>query len=115
VLDLSLFERLQNECFPTSKLFTQRRMRPLISDLVRHTLYPELEDGDNVLKYPDVRGLAKNLIFVDHEYAEDEVKNLSGSKRCDCASFNIQVISMKQRCASSCLSIFCGKATHALT
>jgi hypothetical protein len=83
-LDLSLFERMQNDGYPTSKLFTQRRMRPEIADLIRYTLYPELEDGEKVKNYPDVRGLAKNCFFVDHAYPEDEPKKglfASGSKR----------------------------------
>ncbi|KAF9968941.1 hypothetical protein BGZ73_009007, partial [Actinomortierella ambigua] len=54
-LDRSLFERLVTTGkVPSSLLTTQRRMRPEICDLVRHTLYPSLIDGERVLSYPDV-------------------------------------------------------------
>lgn len=34
----------------------QRRMRPAISSLIRDTIYPQLQDGDNVKAFPDVAG-----------------------------------------------------------
>ncbi|KAG0254458.1 hypothetical protein DFQ27_006824 [Actinomortierella ambigua] len=71
-LDRSLFERLVTTAkVPSSLLTTQRRMRPEICDLVRHTLYPELIDGERVLTYPDVFGMATNLFFMDHRHPED--------------------------------------------
>ncbi|KAF9970612.1 hypothetical protein BGZ73_006659 [Actinomortierella ambigua] len=71
-LDRSLFERLVASVkVPSSLLTTQRRMRPEICDLVRHTLYPSLIDGERVLSYPDVYGMATNLFFMDHRHPED--------------------------------------------
>lgn len=73
-LDRSLFERLVNSRInplPTSQLTIQRRMRPEISSLIRNTLYPELEDGEKVLDYPDVAGMGANLYFMDHAHPED--------------------------------------------
>jgi hypothetical protein len=29
-------------------------------------LYPNLKDGENVKKYPDIPGMNKNLFFFDH-------------------------------------------------
>ena len=70
-LDRSLFERLvKTGRVPSSPLATQRRMRPEICDLVRH-LYPYLVDGKQVLKYPDVSGMATNVFFMDHRNPED--------------------------------------------
>ncbi|KAF9975513.1 hypothetical protein BGZ73_000817 [Actinomortierella ambigua] len=71
-LDRSLFERLVTTAkVPSSLLTTQRRMRPEICNLVRHTLYPQLIDGEKVLEYPDVYGMASNLFFMDHHHPED--------------------------------------------
>ncbi|TPX64463.1 hypothetical protein SpCBS45565_g05835 [Spizellomyces sp. 'palustris'] len=81
-LDMSLFERLVRLSnnrpmgaqgnVPMVSLATQRRMRPEIADLLRKTkYYPVLEDGDNVLSYPAVKGMRQNLWFFDHEYLEE--------------------------------------------
>ncbi|KAF9428398.1 hypothetical protein BGZ94_002538 [Podila epigama] len=73
-LDKSLFERLVSSTtnpLPMSTLTTQRRMRPCISDLIRKPLYPDLEDGDDVYKYPPVSGMGENLFFMHHESPED--------------------------------------------
>ncbi|KAI6157793.1 hypothetical protein BKA82DRAFT_4061548 [Pisolithus tinctorius] len=69
--DMSLMERLSTSGLPMSRLDVQRRMRPSISSLIRNTLYPGLQDHDLVLKYPDVRGMAKNLYFVTHSHREN--------------------------------------------
>lgn len=75
-LDVSLFERLidppytQDRRLPYSVLLTQRRMHCSISNLVRQTLYPKLEDGENVRQYPEVRGLRKRLFWFDHDKRE---------------------------------------------
>ncbi|RIA98473.1 hypothetical protein C1645_870713 [Glomus cerebriforme] len=74
-LDKSLFERLVdgNSAIKIEKtqLSTQRRMRKEISELIKETLYENLEDGDNTAKYPDVRGALHNVYFIDHRYPED--------------------------------------------
>ncbi|GAA5918873.1 hypothetical protein JCM6882_009344, partial [Rhodosporidiobolus microsporus] len=69
--DVSLFERLATLPIPMSLLATQRRMRPEISRLVGDFLYPELEDAPNVHEYPDVKGMSKNVGFIDHNLPED--------------------------------------------
>ncbi|PRP84560.1 putative NF-X1 finger and helicase protein [Planoprotostelium fungivorum] len=83
-LDESLFERLVRVCERRfgrqdmlnngclTLLHTQRRMQPDISDLIRHTLYPQLEDGENVKMYPNVKGMARNLWFFDHDHPESQ-------------------------------------------
>ncbi|GBB88735.1 hypothetical protein RclHR1_15310002 [Rhizophagus clarus] len=74
-LDKSLFERLvygdRSVKIEKAQLLTQRRMRREVSDLIRHTLYPELIDGDNTTQYEDVRGAQHNVYFVDHRNPED--------------------------------------------
>ncbi|KAI6041108.1 hypothetical protein EDC04DRAFT_2566184 [Pisolithus marmoratus] len=78
--DMSLMERLSTSGLPMSRLDVQRRMRPSISSLIRNTLYPGLQDHDLVLKYPDVRGMAKNLYFVSHDHRENGSADDTASK-----------------------------------
>lgn len=42
-LNLSLFERLQQQGLPVSTLMMQRRMHPDISALIRAPIYPSLQ------------------------------------------------------------------------
>ncbi|KAN0083757.1 hypothetical protein V8E54_002845 [Elaphomyces granulatus] len=75
-LDVSLFERLVNPESQTgpkllySTLRTQRRMHPLIAQLIRETLYPRLHDAPAVFKYPQVTGIRKRLFWIDHTKPE---------------------------------------------
>ncbi|CAI7840806.1 unnamed protein product, partial [Closterium sp. NIES-54] len=70
-LDVSLFERLAlSRQIPVYTLATQRRMRPEIADLIRYTIYPDLRDHPFVQGYPNVRGMAANLHFWDHNFPE---------------------------------------------
>ncbi|PNP41378.1 hypothetical protein TGAMA5MH_06703 [Trichoderma gamsii] len=75
-LDTSLFERLvepphlKDLRLPFSTLETQRRMHPSISELVRSTLYPSLQDGDIVKNYPAVVGMKERLFWLHHDQLE---------------------------------------------
>ncbi|KAF2463801.1 P-loop containing nucleoside triphosphate hydrolase protein [Lindgomyces ingoldianus] len=76
-LDMSLFERLVSPPkevlgikLPLSILQTQRRMHPSISNLIRRTIYPHLENADNVSIYPEVIGMLKRLYWLDHNHLE---------------------------------------------
>ena len=46
-----------------------------ISDLIRYTLYKELQDGENTTKYPKVRGVQHNVYFINHRNLEDRCEN----------------------------------------
>ncbi|KAF2171405.1 hypothetical protein M409DRAFT_63696 [Zasmidium cellare ATCC 36951] len=72
-LDASLFERLisTSDSIPFVTLETQRRMHPSISELVRSTLYPKLQDAESVKTYPDVIGMRHRLFWMDHDRPED--------------------------------------------
>ncbi|RAK85590.1 hypothetical protein BO79DRAFT_272852 [Aspergillus costaricaensis CBS 115574] len=87
-LDESLFERLANfrfgestsieggqnqqqYSFPVMQLSHQRRMHPSISELVRETLYPKLQDHPTMASYPLVPGIAHRLCWLDHPHLED--------------------------------------------
>ncbi|KAG2495159.1 hypothetical protein HYH03_006767 [Edaphochlamys debaryana] len=86
-LDVSLFERLVRAgadrggpsgtsgvggggSVPVALLEEQRRMRPEISQLIRGPLYPHLRDHPRVRSHPPVRGLARSLLFVNHDHPE---------------------------------------------
>ena len=71
-LEVSLFERMVfNKC-QVKCLSHQHRMRPEISQLLR-TIYVELYDHPSVTKYEDIRGVASNVYFLQHN--EPEVTN----------------------------------------
>ncbi|RAH79517.1 putative nonsense-mediated mRNA decay protein [Aspergillus japonicus CBS 114.51] len=75
-LDVSLFECLvdtespMDANLPFSTLNTQRRMHPSIAQLVRGTLYPQLQDALSVDVYPGVAGLRKRLLWLDNRVPE---------------------------------------------
>ncbi|KAL8397632.1 hypothetical protein RB594_004369 [Gaeumannomyces avenae] len=75
-LDRSQFERLAVgqpglPPFPVAQLNVQRRMRPQISQLIRQTMYPRLEDHDSVRQLPSVVGMRNNVFWLTHDHAED--------------------------------------------
>ncbi|CCA73010.1 related to ECM32-DNA dependent ATPase/DNA helicase B [Serendipita indica DSM 11827] len=74
-LDQSTMERLSESGMTMSKLHVQRRMRGQIATLARliqqrTTLYPQLIDDESVSRYPNVKGMAKNIFFLHHTNAE---------------------------------------------
>ncbi|KAJ8040048.1 NFX1-type zinc finger-containing protein 1 [Holothuria leucospilota] len=71
-LDISLFERLIKNKFPRHRLNLQHRMRPEISKLltIHHDFYPGLKDHKSVFLYDDIRGVVKNIFFLDHIFQE---------------------------------------------
>ena len=69
-LNRSLFERLVLGGAAHCTLELQHRMRPEISQIARLMTYPELRDG-NVLGRPHVRGLAKDVVWIDHRVFEE--------------------------------------------
>lgn len=76
-LNRSLFERLVIQHFPHTTLSKQHRMRPEISDLVRRMTYPLLQDGSTTLNRDPIRGLQRNVVFIDHRNAESNFKDLN--------------------------------------
>ncbi|CAG8486394.1 199_t:CDS:10, partial [Diversispora eburnea] len=77
--DVSLFERLihgeQSMRLERTQLLTQRRMRKEIADLIRQTIYPDLEDHPLTKDYPKVRGIQHNVYFMHHVNCEDPARN----------------------------------------
>ncbi|KAK9777637.1 putative NF-X1-type domain-containing protein [Seiridium cardinale] len=75
--DISLFERLvkpllqSDKRLPFDTLNIQRRMHPIISDLVRSISYPQLQDAENVRQYPSLAGFKRRLFWFHHTQLED--------------------------------------------
>ena len=70
-LDVSLFERLINNGFDHVTLEQQHRMRPEISRLLCPTIYKHLLDHEVVKGYDCVKGVGKNVFFIDHTHLEE--------------------------------------------
>ena len=70
-LDVSLFERMVKNGMPFTRLRLQHRMRPEISKMLEH-IYdnPKLENHESVMKFGNIKGVACNAFFVDHEESE---------------------------------------------
>ncbi|KAK2561506.1 NFX1-type zinc finger-containing protein 1 [Acropora cervicornis] len=69
-LDVSLFERMVNVGVYCERLSVQHRMRPEIASLMRH-IYEGLENHESVKQYEDIKGVKKNVFFVNHSHLED--------------------------------------------
>ncbi|KAL3665452.1 hypothetical protein V7S43_009487 [Phytophthora oleae] len=80
-LDVSLFERLVTPTsgLPFWMLTEQHRMRPQISQLIRMLFYPEVRDAYETLEYPPVRGVDKDVFFVNHTHPEDGASAVLGA------------------------------------
>ncbi|BFZ12700.1 hypothetical protein BsWGS_15739 [Bradybaena similaris] len=72
-LEISLFERLIKNRVPHELLKEQHRMRPEISQIMRH-IYPDLQDHLSVTNYEKIRGVSKNIFFVQHEHKETHLE-----------------------------------------
>ena len=75
-LSISLFERLVKKELSQAILEIQHRMRPEIARLVCPHVYDKLLNHESVEKYPDIRGISKNLYFIHHNEPESENTNL---------------------------------------
>ena len=69
--NISLFERLINNKMPYVTLHTQHRMRPEIATLICPHIYPILSNSSGVEKYEHIKGIGKDMFFIDHSVFED--------------------------------------------
>ena len=70
-LDVSLFERMVKNEMPFERLRLQHRMRPEISQMLEHIYFnPKLENHYSVMRFENVKGVSRNMFFVDHDEAE---------------------------------------------
>ena len=79
-LSISLFERLVRKQMSQATLEIQHRMRPEIAQLVCPHVYEKLLNHESVQKYPDIRGISKNMYFVHHSEPESEHPGLLSSQ-----------------------------------
>ncbi|KDQ11900.1 hypothetical protein BOTBODRAFT_189574 [Botryobasidium botryosum FD-172 SS1] len=96
-LNRSLFERLVLKGYPHETLTQQHRMRPEISALIRHLTYPDLVDAAGTKNRPNARGIRGNIVFINHEYPEDEAPQLADRRDMNSTSskqntFEVQMI-----------------------
>ncbi|KAH8703337.1 hypothetical protein BGW36DRAFT_443478 [Talaromyces proteolyticus] len=64
-------QKLAESRFPISQLSHQHRMHPLISTLIRETLYPGLQDHPRTKEYSNIAGMKRRLFWLDHRNWED--------------------------------------------
>ena len=70
-LDVSLFERMVKNEMPFERLRLQHRMRPEISKMLDHIyVNPKLENHESVLNFENIKGVNRNIFFVDHDESE---------------------------------------------
>lgn len=50
-------------------------MRPEMADLIRGSIYKNLNDAANVHKYEHILGMTKDLFFFTHEKFEKSVRS----------------------------------------
>lgn len=66
-------ERMVNNNLPCYTLGVQYRMRPEIASLLTPTIYYELKNHISVECFEHVRGITKDLFFLNHKMYETEV------------------------------------------
>jgi len=60
---------------PYARLKVQHRMRPQIADLLRLSIYKDLEDHANVEERENIVGVRSNLYFITHKEREDSMRD----------------------------------------
>ncbi|KAJ3374512.1 hypothetical protein GGF31_007290 [Allomyces arbusculus] len=92
-LDLSLFERLITDGkLHHFTLQAQRRMKPVIAQFIRETLYHQLQDGDNTFGRPPVRGMVKDVFFLAHDHPQDSREDAYSSSMSHSNAFEVEMI-----------------------
>ena len=85
-LDVSLFERMINNGVQCHKLDVQHRMRPEISRYLHH-IYPSLKDHHTVHYYPNVKGVTRNVTFINHYETESNIEIMKSKSNLHEATF----------------------------
>ncbi|XP_001949970.2 NFX1-type zinc finger-containing protein 1 [Acyrthosiphon pisum] len=75
--DISLFERMVNNEVPCYTLGEQHRMRPEIASLITPSIYNELKNHISVHNREHIRGVTKDVFFLNHNLYENEVEEIS--------------------------------------
>ena len=89
-LDVSLFERMVKNGMPFERLRLQHRMRPEISKMLDHIYSnPKLENHESVLNFENIKGVNRNMYFVDHDESEVGSQNAIPPKSVAITSISI--------------------------
>ena len=72
-LCVSLFEKLARNNFPVFSLEVQHRMRPEIASLICPSIYEKLLNHESVQHYEHIKGVGKDLFFIDHSVREKAI------------------------------------------
>ena len=72
---VSLFEKLARNDFPVFTLEVQHRMRPEIATLICPSIYEKLLNHEDVQNYEHIKGVGKDLFFIDHCVREKAVQD----------------------------------------
>ncbi|XP_027846821.2 NFX1-type zinc finger-containing protein 1-like [Aphis gossypii] len=75
--DISLFERMVNNEVPCYTLGEQHRMRPEIASLICPSIYSELKNDISVYNRNHIRGVTKDIFFLNHNMYENEIEEIS--------------------------------------
>lgn len=62
-----------NNGVPCYSLGVQHRMRPEIASLITPSIYPQLQNHTSVYNREEIRGITKNMFFLNHNIYEKEV------------------------------------------
>lgn len=81
-MNMSLFERLMNNGFHCHHLKIQRKTPPEINSVLRSTFVTDLysDVAPNGVGLPKVKGLGKNVFFLNNNLAQRNVSNLAFEK-----------------------------------
>uniref|UniRef100_A0A914PRP9 NFX1-type zinc finger-containing protein 1 n=1 Tax=Panagrolaimus davidi TaxID=227884 RepID=A0A914PRP9_9BILA len=90
-MEVSLFERLINNGYPYKMLKNQHRMCPDISRVLMPHFYQDLKDDPSVFEKESVKGVTKNLLFINHSYPELTEKEFKSHKNLFEAEYAIQL------------------------
>ena len=72
---VSLFEKLARNDFPVFTLEVQHRMRPEIASLICPSIYEKLLNHEVVQQYEHIKGVGKDLFFIDHCVREKAIQD----------------------------------------
>lgn len=66
-----------NNDVPCFTLNEQHRMRPEIASLITPIIYPQLKNHNSVNNREHVRGVSKDMFFLNHSMCENEVSRIN--------------------------------------
>ncbi|KAF8778265.1 NFX1-type zinc finger-containing protein 1 [Argiope bruennichi] len=69
-MNISLFERMIENGLDYHKLEIQHRMGPEIASLLVPHIYAKLQNHESVKTFENIKGVSKNVFFVNHSYHE---------------------------------------------